>query len=511
MIIELFVIISLSFLVGYLFYLCIVGNNFWLSTIPFTNKALWIAKRNIFIISILCLLIGLIEYRYKDKDNKIPVKGGADVFFLVDFTYSMLVNDEDGISRISSVLDNLYNSIDILNARRIGVSIFSDYEYRLIPFTNDKSFIKQSLISLQQNVFPGGGADIKMAFKELELREKNNPNMVVVILSDFENIGVDEKIISDFEKKFQVIAVGVGSSAGGKIPIPKKQSFEKQTFLSKNGKAIFSYFNNKNLKLFNYNLKISSQLAFQINEYIKKNLLENKNDENWLPEGVKPIGNYFVFIGLILLLFSRVLLFLNKNFFLLIYVVCFTGINDLIANDVINGDQIIEKIRQGNGDPFEFLSYANILAKEKDFVNSLNIYEEQVDYLKSFERINLGTLYLLNNNFVNGVKEYLTFLEANDEINENYEIVRNNLILLLIGNGSDGKSGKPGGDESNQDDNMGEGSGSNEQGKKFQPGKNSGLSNSDIIDKVESDDMVNQGEYIKKKTQSTKSQREIRW
>ena len=83
------------------------------------------------------------------------------------------------------------------------------------------------------------------------------------------------------------------------------------------------------------------------------------------------------------------------------------------------------------------------------------------------------------------------------------------MILLLNGSGNGSGNNSKGNNQ--KSDKKGKNSKGSMGGSGKSSGQNSGLSNNEVLEKLKSDDMVNQGEYIKKKIQSKKFRGDIRW
>ena len=179
-----------------------------------------------------------------------------------------------------------------------------------------------------------------------------------------------------------------------------------------------------------------------------------------------------------------------------------------MAQDLSQSESII---LSGRGEHIDFVTFGNELAKTENFDTALEIYKEIEPSLSDIERINLGSLYFMNKQRTLGLKEYVNFLESHSPTSEHYSVVLNNLHLLLKQNGSSSSGGKTGNEQSKDSGGSAKGGSGNGLQKKSKEKGNSGLSNNDVLDKVKSDDMVNQGEYIRKKIQSKKFKNEVRW
>jgi hypothetical protein len=489
---------------------CILGvlksNRFLLNTITFLDERNINIKKYFFILGLVLIFTGLWEFNNKGKPTIAKINN-KDVFFILDFTASMRVPDISGVTRLNIAIENIIDSLDSLNTSRIGLSIFSDMEYQLIPLTTDKEFFKQSLLSLQQNVIPSGGADIVNAFEGLFLREKDNLDLIAVVVSDFENIGVNPKIVQKYEGITEILAVGVGSTHGGKIPVVKRNKYQRNSYVKKNGKLIYSYFDTDSFNAFSNKLMLPGNISTFINSSIITNPNSKKKSE-WLPPSVYPRGHILVFLGLFSLFISRFFILFNA------YCVVFCILSNVFSMQVLMAQDLSQSesiILSGRGEHIDFVTFGNELAKTENFSAALKIYKEIEPSLSDIERINLGSLYFMNKQRTLGLKEYVNFLESHSPSSEHYNVVLNNLHLLLKQNGSSSSGGKTGNEQSKDSGGSAKGGSGNGLQKKSKEKGNSGLSNNDVLDKVKSDDMVNQGEYIRKKIQSNKFKNEVRW
>ena len=174
-------------------------------------------------------------------------------------------------------------------------------------------------------------------------------------------------------------------------------------------------------------------------------------------------------------------------------------------------DDLYNKVISGNGTHVDFINYANVFIAENKNDVALNLYKEQAPMLNKLNRVNLGTLMFLNKDIKGGLQAYLNYLENNAESqSKENQVIRNNLIILF--NQKSGASGKSKNESKKKSgkDSEGQGKGSPAPGKNKRQSKMKGMSNEDILSKIKSDDMVSQGEYIKKKIKN-KNKNEVRW
>ena len=480
------------------------GLRFILKTIPFSKVRQWHVKKIMTISGCIFLYLGHFEF-ISGSENTVNIrKQEKDIFFILDYTSSMRVVDQEGRSRIKYALDEISNIVENTKAGRFGLSIFSESDYRLIPLTNDKEFFKQSITSLQQTNQPEGGGDLNISMHEVLLREKNNNNLVAIIISDFEGVNVQQNTLDIFQKKFTTIALGVGTSGGGKIPKIIKNKYQRPRYLKKSGKNVISYFDAKSFRKFKNRLKLPSETTKYINPFLKVQTLDG--DNGWYSEGTRPHGNHLVFIGILLLFLSRLLMILDRHFFLNIlfpFLIFSTSVG------AVDQSSVEEKLIRGEGTKEDFLIYAKFLIVEKKYGLAREVYKEHKDSLSDLEKVNLGTLHFLNEDIDNGIQFYFKYLESIKQSGVEYDQVRENLITLFKQDSAGGGAGNDSKQPSDEGGDKSRGGDGNE--RRENKGSKGGLSDNDVLDKVKSDDMVNQGEYIKKKLKANKNKGEIKW
>ena len=412
------------------------SQKFILDTIPFKNKTSWQIKKIFFILGIFVfLLASLNTFKYGSlKDLRID-SNKPDLFFVIDFTASMRVEDVGGRSRVDSAIDNILDSVKFLNASRFGVSLFSDKEYQLIPLTEDIDFFNDSLISLQNNVTPDGGGSLEQALVEVSIRENNQEDITVVVISDFENINVNEGIVRKFEDKFTLVALPVGTVGGGKIPDKYNKKYFKKKYVRKNGKIVYSYLDDSAVEIFKNRISTGASLVTQLNLFLKEKS-KNETDKGWVSPKQRNYGNIIVFVGLVLIFASRAMMIFAKHFFF--SVILFSLLN---MNAFSFENDLIKKIELGDGEKVDFLLLANQLVAENQYEASHHLYKEQNENLGRLERINYGSLKFMTGDFEQGVKEYIFFLETMEKDGD-YETVRENFLALLNNAGGKGGVGK---------------------------------------------------------------------
>ncbi|QGQ95656.1 VWA domain-containing protein [Paenibacillus psychroresistens] len=156
------------------------------------------------------------------KGNTEVSKTGLDIYFLIDTSTSMLVQDiePDRISRAKKIIESLISN---LKGDRIGFIPFSSSAYVQMPLTDDYQMAGMYLDVMDTQMIGGGGTDIGAAINlaNRSFERTSSSDRVVIILSDGEEHGsasldVLKKINDD---RLKIYAVGLGSEKGGLIPV----------------------------------------------------------------------------------------------------------------------------------------------------------------------------------------------------------------------------------------------------------------------------------------------------
>jgi Ca-activated chloride channel family protein len=171
-------------------------------------------------------------------------KRGLDIYFLIDTSRSMLVEDikPDRISRAKKVIEKL---IDNLEGDRIGYIPFSSAAYIQMPLTDDYELAKMFLNVIDTDMIGGGGTNIgtaiSLAAKSFE--KASNADRVIIILSDGEEheSGSLNKLKAVNDDKLRVYTIGTGTDKGGLIPVYSAEGSEKTGYKKdNNGEFIMS-------------------------------------------------------------------------------------------------------------------------------------------------------------------------------------------------------------------------------------------------------------------------------
>jgi Ca-activated chloride channel family protein len=235
---------------------------------------------------------------------------GLDIYFLIDTSKSMLVEDikPNRISRAKKVIESIINN---LQGDRIGFIPFSSSSYIQMPLTDDYQLARMFLDVMDTDMISGGGTNISEAIELAyhSFKRTSSADCVVIVLSDGEEHNSDSaaalKKIND--EHIKVYTIGIGTEKGGLIPTyddsdTKIIDYKKDA----DGKAIMSKLMPDTLKTFassgNGTYYQSSLKGDEI-ELLQKEIAGLKRDTLKIEKMKKYKQLYQFFLGLGILLF----------------------------------------------------------------------------------------------------------------------------------------------------------------------------------------------------------------
>lgn len=146
-----------------------------------------------------------------------------DIFFVVDVSRSMLAEDFKP-NRIEVAKEKIKNFISLRPEDRIGIIMFSEKVFTLLPLTTDLKVVEDVIEQIKIG-FLGSGTNIgdALGLAVTRSRESKTKNKVVILLTDgVSNVGSISPLQAAEEakkNKIKVYTVAVGSDDDAKIPI----------------------------------------------------------------------------------------------------------------------------------------------------------------------------------------------------------------------------------------------------------------------------------------------------
>ncbi|EQC43549.1 VWA domain-containing protein [Bacteriovorax sp. Seq25_V] len=216
-----------------------IGLLFWLldffkifKTAELKLPAVFFAKKKaVSFLTILSFVTGIIAWGLISISMGQPRKplGHAeaekelnDIYFVVDVSRSMLAGDFPP-NRLEAAKDRIRNFIDLSPVDRIGIVMFADKVFTLIPATVDLELVKQSVDQIRIG-FLGNGTNIGDALGLAVARSVTSiaENKTIVLLTDgASNVGLLSPVQAAEkakEKNIKVYTIGIGGDKDAKLP-----------------------------------------------------------------------------------------------------------------------------------------------------------------------------------------------------------------------------------------------------------------------------------------------------
>jgi Ca-activated chloride channel homolog len=179
-------------------------------------------KRALFAAAIALAFVALArpQWGYHWEEQK---RRGIDILFAIDTSKSMLTQDvnPDRLTRAKLAITDLVNKLD---GDRVGLIAFAGDAFLQAPLTLDYNAFQESLDAVDIGIVPRGGTDISSAIQEAQaaLGPETKNRKILVLVTDGEDLeakGIDAARAAA-KDGLTIYTVGVGTAAGGLIPIP---------------------------------------------------------------------------------------------------------------------------------------------------------------------------------------------------------------------------------------------------------------------------------------------------
>lgn len=175
----------------------------------------------------LSLLIIAMARPWGGIKNQKTTKEGIEVIIAVDASNSMLASvssEDNGTSRMRTAKFTLEKLINRLDNDRVGLIVYANSAYTLIPVTNDYVSAKMFLNSIDPAQIKDQGTNITAAIDMAMNSFSDNKNIgkALILITDAEELedkeGVMKAASEAGRKGIQVDVVGVGSSTAVTVP-----------------------------------------------------------------------------------------------------------------------------------------------------------------------------------------------------------------------------------------------------------------------------------------------------
>lgn len=213
----------------FILYLIYLGRIFWIARHLNTTARSSILKFILRTIYFGLMLLSLLNPSFGELKSSIK-DVGKDVFLLIDISKSMDATDIQP-SRLEKTKFEINRFINQFKNDRLGLIVFAQDALMLSPLTFDKNAINLFVPKIYTTLLPRRGTDfslpLQLALDKLSKTKEKNKTQVIILISDGENFGKDNKnILSQIKKKrIDFFAVGIGTSNG--ITIRQGNNYQK--------------------------------------------------------------------------------------------------------------------------------------------------------------------------------------------------------------------------------------------------------------------------------------------
>ncbi len=208
---------------------------------PEISKRKNLLKTILFAIIVFFLTFALVNPKIGTELETVK-RQGIDIVFAIDVSKSMLAEDI-APSRMAKAKQLATQIINHLSSDRVGVVGYAGTAFPLLPITTDYSLAKMYIQDLNTDMVSSMGTALSNAI-EMGSNYFDDPktSKLMILISDGEDHeeNIQEAIKIAQDKGIKIITIGVGTEAGGQIPIKEngrivsyKQDFDGMNVVTK--------------------------------------------------------------------------------------------------------------------------------------------------------------------------------------------------------------------------------------------------------------------------------------
>lgn len=194
------------------------------------------------------IVLALVNPKFGTRIETVK-RQGVDIVFAIDVSKSMLAEDI-APSRIGKSKQLASQIINNLASDRIGIVGYAGSAFPMLPITTDYSMAKMYIQDMHTDMVSSMGTALSQAI-DVGSNYFDDPktSKVMILISDGEDHGdgINDAIATAKDKGIKIITIGVGTPAGGQIPIKqngKTIDFKKDV----DGSTVVTKLNEETLK-----------------------------------------------------------------------------------------------------------------------------------------------------------------------------------------------------------------------------------------------------------------------
>lgn len=276
-----------------------------------------VLKMALILLAFACLAIALVNPKIGMKTETVK-RQGIDIVFAVDVSKSMLCEDI-APSRLKKARQIVSQIINNLGSDRIGIVAYAGSAFPVLPITTDYGVAKMYLEGMDHTLVSSQGTSLEDAvLKSADIFKDTDKDVskLVIMISDGEDHGDGAKgAINEATKAgIKIITIGVGTVAGGRIPLRENGGIRFQE--DRQGQTVITKRNNASLQEIAKETKggyVDGNNTRDVVEYVKK-ALENIEKSDFETQQFTDFASQFQwFLGFALLLLCADTLMFEKK------------------------------------------------------------------------------------------------------------------------------------------------------------------------------------------------------
>lgn len=200
------------------------------------------------LIAVACfgLIIAAAQPQWGEQTRHVQRKG-TDIVIVLDASRSMLAEDV-GPDRMRAATRELSNLLSLLEGDRVGLVVFAGVAFTQSPLTSDYGAIRLYLDRVNPNAIPTQGTAIGDAIKEAhklltgghDSDFRRAPHQMILVVSDGEDHETKpvEAAYEAYKDGILTYTVGVGTAAGGRIPLHDRNGQFERYLTDRDGNVV---------------------------------------------------------------------------------------------------------------------------------------------------------------------------------------------------------------------------------------------------------------------------------
>ncbi len=196
---------------------------------------------------LVLIIIALVNPKIGTRIETVK-RQGIDIVFTLDVSKSMLAEDM-APNRLDKTKQLVSQIINVLGSDRIGIVGYAASAFPMLPITTDYNVAKMYLQNMNTDMVSSQGT----AFEDAITVASNyfddpKTSKLMILISDGEDHGdgLENAIQIAKQKNIRIITIGVGTEAGG--PIPIRQGGTTEFKKDSNNEVVITKLNSETLK-----------------------------------------------------------------------------------------------------------------------------------------------------------------------------------------------------------------------------------------------------------------------